>query len=1010
MYSPLATSIDGYWPNMFSRFIGVLLLLSAPVPSFPQSTATITSESDLGTALLKLPVGDEAAALALLGDHKSLVTPAVCNTLLQAATLSSGIGKSERALFFCELGKTIARQLADKRLLAFAQYKTGRVRFERGDARPAIEDYLLSKTIFEETGSSADLVYVLSELGAASIFVADYDKANQYSVESLKLAESSGRSKGAVGAMPDEYGPAIARMTLGLVAKWRGDYESAMLQFNQSRVLWRKLGQTGFFSDGNIADALIEISHVYQAIGNHQQAISYLSQGMVIAKSLLDKRRMAAVLNDIGVMYIEQGDYRKAREFLNNSLTIFGQINNKRECARNLLNLGVADFRERDYKTALKEFGDSLSRAEAIDAAEIIIAAQEGLGSVYEAEGDYRTALEWFDKAWSVAEKIGDQIRMTEIQWRRAEVFLFQKAYSSARTAASAAADLAERMRSPLLAYLSLTTQGRVLRAQGEHGAAARPFARAIEAIEQMGDEVAGGEKEQQLFFEDKLSPYHELVSLMALENPEAALRFAERAKGRVLLNVLRNGRITVNKSMSQSEQADERRLYGEMVSLNTQLRGEKMRPKPDSTRIAQIEASLATARSSYEVFQTKLYAAHPNLAVKRGQLPAFSLDDARGIVADSRTAILEYVVTEGETFLFVLSKGASHAGVALKVYSIRISKSELAAMVERYRGFLSANHPGFYDTGRRLYDLLVKPAEAHLGGKKTICVVPDGPLWNLPFQALQTGEDKFLLELYALYYAPSIQVLREMRKKSDSLHALPFGKRADAGTGTPGAPTQDLYALGNPKLREVAQAETPNVRNNSFAALPETETEVQSLAAEVYGPSASLVRLGVAAREDLVKAESSNYRVLHFATHGVFDNRSPLYSYIALAPSADGKEDGFLEAWELMEMDLKADLAVLSACDTARGRVGYGEGMIGMTWALFVAGVPTTVASQWRVPSQSTTMLMTSFHKNLVRCESDSSKAEALRKAAMEMINDPRYRMKPYYWAGFVVLGDGGN
>ena len=85
---------------------------------------------------------------------------------------------------------------------------------------------------------------------------------------------------------------------------------------------------------------------------------------------------------------------------------------------------------------------------------------------------------------------------------------------------------------------------------------------------------------------------------------------------------------------------------------------------------------------------------------------------------------------------------------------------------------------------------------------------------------------------------------------------------------------------------------------------------------------------------------------------------------------------------------------------------------MIGMTWALLVAGVPTTIASQWQVPSESTTKLMLEFHKNLIGGESDKkvSKAEAWRQAALEMIKDPRYRMKPYYWAGFVVVGDGGR
>ena len=163
-------------------------------------------------------------------------------------------------------------------------------------------------------------------------------------------------------------------------------------------------------------------------------------------------------------------------------------------------------------------------------------------------------------------------------------------------------------------------------------------------------------------------------------------------------------------------------------------------------------------------------------------------------------------------------------------------------------------------------------------------------------------------------------------------------------------------------------------------------------------------MQVGAAAREDIVKAEMGTYKVVHFATHGVLNDQSPLYSYLLLAPGENSREDGLLEAWELMQMDLKAEMVVLSACDTARGNVGTGEGMIGMTWALFVAGVPTTVASQWNVPSETTTRLMVAFH----RFAKERTKAEAWRQAALEMIREPRYRMKPFYWAGFVVVGNG--
>jgi CHAT domain-containing protein len=163
-------------------------------------------------------------------------------------------------------------------------------------------------------------------------------------------------------------------------------------------------------------------------------------------------------------------------------------------------------------------------------------------------------------------------------------------------------------------------------------------------------------------------------------------------------------------------------------------------------------------------------------------------------------------------------------------------------------------------------------------------------------------------------------------------------------------------------------------------------------------------VLIGAAATEATVKAEMGKYQVLHLATHGVLDDRNPMYSHLVLAQTGnDEKEDGLLEARELLEMDLHAELAVLSACETGRGKIGAGEGMIGLTWALFVAGVPTTVVSQWKVADKSTADLMLAFHRNWQGGK--LSKAAALRQASLTLLKTPATN-HPFYWAGFVLVG----
>ncbi len=396
---------------MFVKCVTLLLLLF-PVVSLPQSinTVPVGKEDVLLPALLSVKTGDQSTASALLKDHKHLITRRLCDALLQAATMSSGPGDTARPLFLYGIAKEAAKQLEDKKLLALIFYKTGRAHFEQDHIERAIEEYLQSKRLFEEARSPRDLIYVLSELGTLHIFAADYKKAKEYSEQSLALAGSLNGSEPAA-AMPDEYGIAFARSNLGQVAKWEGDYDTAITHFQKSLELWKELRRRGFWSAGNMVDALGEIGHVYQAMGDHLQAFNYLSQAMEIAKTLLNRNRVAGVLNDIGVLYIEQGDYLKASESLNRSLRIFTELNNRREVARNLLNIGVISYRRGNHKAALEEFQKSLDKAQEIDAAEIIVAAEEGLGSVHLAQSNYQEALEQFDKAWSLAERIGDKIR-----------------------------------------------------------------------------------------------------------------------------------------------------------------------------------------------------------------------------------------------------------------------------------------------------------------------------------------------------------------------------------------------------------------------------------------------------------------------------------------------------------------------------------------------------------------------------------------------------------------------
>jgi CHAT domain-containing protein len=245
------------------------------------------------------------------------------------------------------------------------------------------------------------------------------------------------------------------------------------------------------------------------------------------------------------------------------------------------------------------------------------------------------------------------------------------------------------------------------------------------------------------------------------------------------------------------------------------------------------------------------------------------------------------------------------------------------------------------------------------LRGKRTLVIVPDGFLWQLPFQALEPAAGRYLIEDKAVFYAPSFTVLSEMMKSRSA-------------------------------------AQQPRVLALGATGLATTRRETLGLR-DIYGPKNTSVFLDAEADESHFRKDVSSYGVLHLAAHGVFEDRNPLASYLVLAK-------GSLDATAMMNLQLRAGMVVLSGCETGRGEVGNGEGLIGMSWALFVAGSPATVASQWKVDAASTSELMLQFHRGV---HGSLSKARAMQQASLAVMKMPQYR-HPFYWSGFVVMGQG--
>ena len=1037
-------------------------LLLSSVSAQDKSRTRPTAEEDLAAALALLKTDDERSAL--LTAEKELVTEKLVQEMIRQGDRQRMMAKYPEALALFSIAQKIAEQIGDKAGIASAMTNTGNVHMLRGDYAQALDHFQKSLAMSEAIGDKAGIASALRGIGNVHLFQGNYTHALEHYQKSLATSEALGdktaiirvlRGLANVHLMQGNYGQALEHLQkslamsealgdkagitdtlfgLGNVSYSQGNFAQALEHYQKSLAMSEALGdKTGIFK------SLANIGNVHRSQGNYGQALEYFQKSLAMSEAIGDKHSTATILINMGIVYFEQGNSAGALEYYQKSLAMNEALGDKVGVSYLLDNIGNVHYRQGNYAQALDYYQKSLKMSEALGDKTSVSLTLMSIGVVHHSQGNFAPALEYYQKSLAMNEVLGNKAGVTLALYNIGNVHYRQGNYAQALGYYQKSLALGEALGDKVTVSRNLTDMGRVSKLQGNYAqaldfashatalakqfgyphelwraqnlaglsyhalnqltAARQAFEESIATIETLRTQAVGGEQGQQRFFEDKLAPYQDMVELLVEQKQyDAALAYAERAKARVLLDVLHNGRIDVTKAMTAAEQDQERGFNNLLVSLNTQIAREQQRAQAEPARLNDLKAQLQKVRLGYEAFQTSLYVAHPELKTQRGEIEALTSEQARALLPDSRSALLEYVVADERAYLFVLTVNAAGTTTELKVYPLPIKKEELQDRVARFRETLASGSPGFRQPASELYDLLLKPAAAQLQGRTSLIIVPDGALLELPFQTLQPRPNRYLIEDAAIAYAPSLTALREMNKLRD--------RKKDA------ASSSTLLAFGNPALGKESISRAKSVlMDEKLYPLPEAEQQVNAIK-QIYGAAKSKVYIGAEASEEHAKAEAGSYRILHLATHGILNNSSPMYSYLLLAHTeGDTNEDGLLEAWEIMKLNLNADLVVLSACETARGRVGAGEGMIGLSWAFFVAGSPTSIVSQWKVDAASTTELMMEFHRQLkaqlANPARSFSAARALREADLKLLRSERYR-HPFYWAGFVVTGKG--
>lgn len=774
------------------------------------------------------------------------------------------------------------------------------------------------------------------------------------------LAELEAAEK-TYAAIGDEVNRIGAVGNKGIVLRLMGDLAGALRLQHEALAYEEKAGDPN-----EIAGALINIGIIEDQRSNHRAAAEAFERGL--AMDIDDERRMRLIGN-LALNYANQGDLELSLQYLRQAAEMSAKLGQLPEEITWWLDYGSSLNDARRYEEALPILRRTLARIPpeggyraAAGINNEIGRSLFALGRVEEAGAAYEAGLARARAGSEPDQLINALAGVASVRSRLGD-------HAAAEALAREALVEAERTQFPRGIATAQETLGDVLRAAGRLPEARAAYDGAIAVVERVRTQTSGGDDERLNFFQLQLPPYHAVIDLLVTQGRfEEAFGYMERARSRVLVDVMQRGRTTLPGALTPVERDEERRLSAAVVSASARLASAAAADRGGA------EAAALQARNAERAFRLRMLARYPQAGVATGETRFAGLDAAGPLVADGATRILVYTVTESRTYVASITRGANRP--SLQVVTLPIGREALTARVRAFRARVAARDLGVAADARALFDLFVAPAGALEAGTTRLLIAPDAALWELPFQALQAADGRYLVERSAIAYAPSLTALATAR-------TAPRPQRP-----------RELLALGNPVLR--AGGPPP---------LVEAERQVTAIARR-FPAGQREVRVGPAATEAAIKAEAGRSRIVHIAAHGTLDAASPMYSALLLAPGS-AQDDGRLEARELAELDLGASLVVLSACETARGRVSAGEGIIGLSWAALVAGARRVVVSQWKVDAASTTDLMTGFYRHL-RAPADAparDEADALRAAALELLRRPSSR-HPFYWAAFTVVG----
>lgn len=857
---------------------------------------------------------------------------------------------------------------------------------DKANLRRAIEEEQEALRLWESLGDTPARVAILVELGDAFQALGDFRAAvDQYRL-ALDLNPSS------------ELRPAIEALANSGVASMRlGDVETAATAFDRGLALSLKL-KNPFLT------AAVENNraNLFQQTGEFQRALdSYFAA--LPAMRATDRRSEAVVLGNIALIYASLGEYRKAESWLERSLPLLSAPKDRVSRAVALMNLGRVRALGGNLSGALGPLERALTLASGAANPRTRADVLNNLGQLLYKKGDARGARPLLAEAVGIYRSIHDTRGLASATH-----------YSGLTLARSgelegALASLRESLQLRLSAHLdddavaTLIEIARIDRRRSNTAAAREELERAMKTIEKLRVNVDSPDL-RATWFASRRAVYEEMLDLLfdsqPVDNAQAlsaqSLEVAERARSRSWMDELGGKRYEALRMASPELAARERRLTHSLTFKSGQLARLPSTAEAAPKRAA-LSGEVEDLELQYESLAGEIAAkGSPTFAIASSPLSARAI----GELLDGRTILLEFALGEAHSYLWVVTpREVKWFRLPPRAALERLARP-VAALAGLRRGRLATPElQARYDAAiAGLSRALLSPV-AGLIGDKRIMVSPDGILHYVPFAALPSPARPGMPFGIAneISGIPSASVLAALR-------SAPL-VRYDGGFKI--ALFADPVFPGDPRIARSIKEREKKDYGAMLARLPFSLREADYIGGAAQGATV-LWRVGFAATKKTLADDSvRRSTVVHFATHTRIDNTRPELSGIFLSQvDRNGSpQDGLLSLYEIYDLNLPVELAVLSGCATGLGRAVPGDGFVGLTKAFFYAGAARVLVSLWPVDDEGTALFMRAFYSDLLK-PGLPSPVRALRAAREALWRNPRWK-DPAYWSGFSLEGE---